>query len=500
MRAKLCELIWAGGYWSEQLAPGVGITSGYSSEGYLLIVGEGEIVPTWNHGDFDISWAHSETSRNVDYCDTDYGDSNGNWLPEIIVGRVIGDSANALRTPIDASIAVAEGDADYDRSNALLISGYGDHYTVFEDNVADLRAYLHLPSEVTIKMHDFFELDRFGHAWTRYDGLAIGDVTGGADKEIVISKDDNHMLYVYNRRGNLLMDEAYPEFDGDCILRTQRGPGFAYIAILDPAEGLIRTRSADGSDTGTRSITAIQGYCDFAVGDVDGDGEDEYVVASDATNTIYVYDSGSDSSFSFDFTSQDSLAVGNVMGDGKEEIVIAKDEDNTIKIYDRTGLRLGTITSGDSTYYSPADRLAVGDVCGDAMEEIVIAMDDDGFIRAYDATGELEGKVDLGFTRYDQLALGDLVGDSKEEIVLARDDDSSIVIADLYYESRIIDEIRRLSPESDVIFFSGHGNVNNWNCFGTGNVPADFGTATPFVYAVTCLSGNYVGEISRRDS
>ncbi len=496
MRSNLCDLIWEGGDWSEQLDPD------YSSRGYLLIVGESDIVPSWHHGDFDITWSDDDTRKDVDYCDTDYGDSNGNWLPEIIVGRIIGESANVLRSAIDASIAVAEGgwESAWESLSALLISGYGDHYGQFEDNIDDCYMYLWLRCGGIEKlaMHDFFELDRFDHDFTRYDGLAVGDVTGGTQGEIVIAKDDNHRLYVYSGSGSLLMDEPWTDFDADCIMRALERSGQDWLAILDPGAGRIRSRSADGINTGSRSITTISGYCDFATGDVNGDGDDEYVVASDDDNRIYIY--GTDStSFAFVFTDYDRIAVGDVVGDSKEEIIIAKDDDNAIYIYDRAGSLLGTITSSDRTYYTRYDRLAVGDMCDDGKDEIVIAMDDDGYVRAYNATGHERGSVDLGFTRYDQLAVGDVLGDAKEEIVIARDDDHKVIVADMAWTTRIRQEIQTLSCRADLIMFNGHGNVDNWNCFRTADVPSGFCTATPIVYAVTCLSGNYEdGGIAER--
>jgi len=493
MRTRLCELIWHDGYWSEQLDPD------YPHYGYLLIVGESDIVPSWHHRSFDIIW-ESGGEKHVDLCDTDYADSNSDWKPEIIVGRIIGESANALRIPIDASIAVAEGGAGepWPVMSALLISGYGDHYEVFEESVDECAAYLWVRCGRIEKlaMRDYFELDRFDHEFTRNDGLAIGDVTGGSENEIVIAKDDNHMLYIYDSRGSLLMSQPWADFDADCIMRTVARTGLDRIAILDPGAGLVKTRSADGTDTGSTSVWSISGYCDFATGDLDADGQAEYVLASDEDNRIYIYGSFTNS-FPFQFTEYDHIAVGNVVGDSREEIVIAKDDDNAIYIYQSSATiiggasLLGTITSTGHTYYTRSDKLAVGDVCDDGMDEIVIGMNDDGFVRAYNAAGQERGNVDLGFTEHDQLAVGDLLGDAKEEIVIARDDDGKVIIADLTWAARIAQDIRSHSLDTDVIMFRGHGSPNNWNCFGTRDVPSDYSSATPIVCGFTCLSGNY---------
>jgi hypothetical protein len=113
---RLQYLIEEGGEWSSLL------TSGWTSNGYLLIVGEIEIVPAWNtrHRIEDIDLA-------IRCTDLPYANTAGDWLcPELSVGRIIGDSARQLILPIQTSIAVHEGlpGCEFDRSHALLVSGY----------------------------------------------------------------------------------------------------------------------------------------------------------------------------------------------------------------------------------------------------------------------------------------------------------------------------------------------------------------------------------------
>jgi len=84
---------------------------------YLLIVGEENIVSSWDVGD----------GRSVIHItDYPYADLEGDEQPEVKVGRIIGDDAVELRQPISAALEVNAGDADYDGSNAELISGPED--------------------------------------------------------------------------------------------------------------------------------------------------------------------------------------------------------------------------------------------------------------------------------------------------------------------------------------------------------------------------------------
>jgi hypothetical protein len=95
--------------------------------GYVLIVGETEIVPSWYVGP-----EHFTTYVNIpDYVyqsDLPYANTGGNTArPEIALGRITGNSAADLAIPIHASVGVAESEPGYnwDRQRAVVISGRG---------------------------------------------------------------------------------------------------------------------------------------------------------------------------------------------------------------------------------------------------------------------------------------------------------------------------------------------------------------------------------------
>ena len=110
------------GAWSGKL------DAGWPSNGYLLLVGENQIVPGWSRklGSFETSTGatHTWIANPTDYP---YADNTGDELyPELSLGRIIGDTPAALRTPIRTSINVAMGVSgfDFDRTHSLLISGF----------------------------------------------------------------------------------------------------------------------------------------------------------------------------------------------------------------------------------------------------------------------------------------------------------------------------------------------------------------------------------------
>ncbi|MBN1179372.1 MAG: hypothetical protein JXD18_09185, partial [Anaerolineae bacterium] len=129
-----------GGYWADALHPNFQD----SLEGYMLIVGETEIVPAFDSHNYDICWGIPDDSTHCEVRDNDvyhhdqwYSNTAGNGKPELIVGRIIGDSAWQLERPLIVSIGIAEGNFGhyYVADRALLASGGGDGVSYFEDNV-----------------------------------------------------------------------------------------------------------------------------------------------------------------------------------------------------------------------------------------------------------------------------------------------------------------------------------------------------------------------------
>jgi len=116
---ELYQFLQESGYipWSWLLSNKFRTTLG----GYLLIVGETEIFPSWDPYGFDLHWGTTGYINNVLLSDQPYADTTGGGtdIPDIIVGRIIGNTAADLSTAINASI---DGHP-FDRSSALLVSG-----------------------------------------------------------------------------------------------------------------------------------------------------------------------------------------------------------------------------------------------------------------------------------------------------------------------------------------------------------------------------------------
>jgi len=118
--SALLNLIKPGGSWADQL-----FSDWDLGGGYMLIVGESEIVPARKVSDVRAS-------------DNWYADFTGSdCKPELVVGRIIGNDAADLRIPIETSLA-----AHYNGNRALCISGTGNGETAFQNNAEDVADIL----------------------------------------------------------------------------------------------------------------------------------------------------------------------------------------------------------------------------------------------------------------------------------------------------------------------------------------------------------------------
>ena len=137
--------IGCGGDWWQMLSPKFQTALG----GYLLIVGETEIVPAHNEHGFNVNWSESDLKTTfVPFSDHAYSDNNGNASPDLVVGRIIGRWPGSLSKAIRSSM-----DNNFKRSSALLVSGTGDGEKGFVQDVNDIGNILKGKKFTTDKLH-----------------------------------------------------------------------------------------------------------------------------------------------------------------------------------------------------------------------------------------------------------------------------------------------------------------------------------------------------------
>lgn len=114
----------------------------WNQNGYLLIVGETEIVPTFTVSCWDGNYDSRDNT--IHWTDSPYASTGGEDIhPEICIGRIIGNDANDLIIPLETSLKVKKGEKEFCRSNspcasAMVISGVGNYQSRFTCTAADL--------------------------------------------------------------------------------------------------------------------------------------------------------------------------------------------------------------------------------------------------------------------------------------------------------------------------------------------------------------------------
>lgn len=118
------------------------LMNNWNTLGYLLVVGETEIVPS-----FAMSLGSGEDRMDFE-SDAIYANTAGNYnSPELTIGRIIGDTVQSLSRPIKASLDVINDLANFRRndhpsSNAYCLSGTGDGELSFWNNTDEVREIL----------------------------------------------------------------------------------------------------------------------------------------------------------------------------------------------------------------------------------------------------------------------------------------------------------------------------------------------------------------------
>ena len=479
-REQFKALISPGGEWANKLSISFTIPVPESDlDAYLLIIGETEIVPSYEYiiphgigGD-----GHAKLSDNY------FGDTTGDGAPDLIVGRIIGrngivdGSSSALLWPIDASISVASGHG-FDTDFAVALAGYetsgGDPFVPCTMDVINDMVGSGYTGE-NIYWNYFVE-----HEWNidfiEGDAFVLGDVDDDDIEEIIVAstrgyisiyKPDgsfmNRFPCIFNRRSGL----AAGNLDDDGIDEI-------VVALNDGDRDILYVYKPDGTLLASCNIH-FDDWDAVAVGDLVGqydiENREEIVIAQHSTDRIWIYGLSEEDGeweivlkdlfdLPFDFTAFDGFAIGNVRSTirsgrniywDRDEIVIVRDDDETIyiiDIYDIYGkiddvrvIQVSSVMKGDSeehVRFTHYDGLAIGDVDGDRLDDIVIIIDEDDAIyryywddtvwrvkklysRFFDINDWFHGIRYTGRrTRYDCIDIGTVVEDPHQRIVILR--------------------------------------------------------------------------------
>jgi hypothetical protein len=137
----LDDLLEPGGRtWTDQLDP----VFNEKDNGYVLLVGETEIVPSFYVGESNFA-TYPGIPDHVHESDLPYANTAGETArPELVVGRVVGNSLEVLNAYLENMIHAARGEPGYgfNRSTAYVTNGNGDGESWFQVDAGLVDLYL----------------------------------------------------------------------------------------------------------------------------------------------------------------------------------------------------------------------------------------------------------------------------------------------------------------------------------------------------------------------
>lgn len=353
---------------------------------------------------------------------------------------------------------------------------------------------------------------------TRPYGVAVADLNGDGKPDLVVADNKDSLVSIFQNTsstGAISLSSFAGRVDligavnpWGVAIGDLDGDGKPDIVVTDGTSGAIsvfRNTNSGGVITGSSFAANVDfttggsGY-GIALGDIDGDGKPDIVVANRFANSISILRNtsspgsitGSSFATNVDFVTESTpygIAISDIDGDGKPDIVVANYGVAALSIYRNTSTT-GTITNAslaarvDLTPAGTPIGVVAGDLDGDGKPDLVTANIDStiSVFRNISTSGSITSgsfalRVDLPLSGSpNALALGGLDGDVKPDIVVTNGNNPTISI------------IKNLSTSGVITTGSFAPKVN----FAT--------TGTPYGVAVCDLDGDGKPDIAVTNS
>ncbi len=225
------------------------------------------------------------------------------------------------------------------------------------------------------------------------------------------------------------------------------------LANFNPIYAPVKTSITATDFDPKQDYTTLTNTVSVAIGDLDGDGKPDLVVANYTSSSISVFrntsTSGSIGAGSYaakvDFTTRTnpfSIAIGDLDGDGKPDLAVANNGSARVSVFRNTS-SIGTIdgssfaakvdfTTGNNPY-----SVAIGDLDGDGKPELAVTNTQSTSVSVFRNTSS-SGTIDLSSfaAKVDfvtgvlprSVTIGDLDGDGKPDLAVANSSSTTVSV------------------------------------------------------------------------
>ena len=474
-------LLQDGSEWTTRLHPKFSQQYG----GYVLLVGETEVIPSATTGPFD-------NDVYVNFSDHYYAATDSGAVlapPDLLVGRVIGDTAVDLDKVLLNSIDTHLSDS-YGRAQAYMGSGseFRNKGTAVRADLSDLG--------YSVSIHHFEEelyFDRYeGIAFKAHDGLTRGDVDGDGTEEIIWAQDSTNKVFFIEPESGVATFGFSLDFEaGDSLAAGDVDADPQLEIIIADCNSTIRTYDVNGTQVASFS-TGVQAWDKVAVGDLLYSNFGDEIVLAKGTEFLRIFSYTGTILTDLDlyttgylFSKYDHVKIGNITSDnsaGSEEIVF------TDMLHDKVVVITGdwTVKQTFDRTLQEGDALEVANVEGDVFDSIILINSETGDMKAID-----HGVViPLHADPHDGLVRCKISG-SSTDFVFHLDQEGHLDHIDMNYPDYSRQLFHDSIDDTDLIWFYAHGAPDGIWPIVTDTIPAAIYGSHPIVHAWSCSAGAY---------
>lgn len=272
----------------------------------------------------------------------------------------------------------------------------------------------------------------------RPSGVAFGDFDLDGDIDMAVTSDNIDKIEIYlNNAGTLTLGATYPTGAGtgadDIVASDVEADGDTDLVVVLKNINAVRvyTNNAGTFTAGSQASTGDEPV-DLTSGDLDGDGDDDFVSADrGGTFTVITNTTGTLSAQTFAGGDEPrSAAIGEFTGDTSADIAVSDHDNRIVNIY--SGATGYSVAQGlPVNPIARPDGIVSADLNGDGLADLAAAVSDD-FLNVASVwlnTGAgMGGRTDFnsGGANVGGIAAADLDNDGDLDLVTTHQDSNSM--------------------------------------------------------------------------